>query len=145
VRGAASAALGLAIGLLACAVCACASSAPPPPAPGAEQPAAEDARFHYYDETEVDVPARPVDPIEPAYPPQLRALGVEGEVEARVVVLADGTVGGAKLSRSTDDAFTGAVREALAHARFHPARRAGRPVASWVTLRLKFRLEEGAR
>jgi protein TonB len=91
------------------------------------------------------VPARPVDPIRPAYPAQLRALGVEGDVEARVVVLADGTVGGAKLSRSTDPAFTEAVREALAHARFHPARRAGRPVASWVTVKLRFRLDEEPR
>jgi protein TonB len=133
-----------ALALIACAACAGVDPAPPAAADG-EPAAAEDARFHYYDETEVDVPARPVDPIQPAYPPELRALGVEGDVEARVVVLADGTVGGAKLSRSSDPAFTEAVRESLAHARFHPARRAGRPVASWVTLRLRFRLEEGAR
>jgi len=112
---------------------------------GGVAPPAEDARFRYYDEDEVDVPARPVDPIQPVYPPQLRALGIEGEVEARVVVLADGTLGGAKLSTSSDPAFTEALREALARARFHPARRAGRPVASWVTLRLRFRLEDGAR
>ena len=66
---------------------------------------------------------------------------MEGEVEARVVVLADGSVGGAQLVSSSDEAFTAAVRESLQDARFHPAERAGRPVASWVTLRLRFRLE----
>jgi protein TonB len=90
----------------------------------------------------VDVPARPLAPIEPAYPPQLRALGLEGDVAARVVVRADGSVGGAQLVASSDEAFTAAVREALERARFEPARREGRPVASWVTLRLRFRLEE---
>ena len=87
------------------------------------------------------MPARPQAPIEPVYPVQLRAMGLEGDVEARVVVLSDGSVGGAKLTSSSDDAFATAVRVSLRHARFHPAERAGRPVASWVTLRLRFRLE----
>jgi TonB family protein len=68
-------------------------------------------------------------------------MGLEGEVEARVIVLADGSVGGAQLVSSSNEAFTAAVRESLKEARFHPAERAGRPVASWVTLRLRFRLE----
>jgi TonB family protein len=102
----------------------------------------EDAGPRYFAEDEVDRPARPLAPIEPDYPPQLRALGVEGDVEARVMVLADGSVGGARLLASDDAAFTAAVREALDAARFEPAERAGRPVASWVTLRLRFRMEE---
>jgi TonB family protein len=122
---------------------ACAS---PPPrteaaAPAASPEAREDAVGRYYAESEVDLPARPLAPIEPAYPPELRAMGLEGEVEARVVVLADGSVGGAQLVSSSDEAFTAAVRKSLKDARFHPAERAGRPVASWVTLRLRFRLE----
>ena len=102
----------------------------------------EDGGPTIYQEHEVDVPARPVDPIRPAYPPRLRALGLEGEVEARVIVLSDGSVGGARLVESTHEDFTVAVREALREARFHPARRRGRPVSSWVTVRLHFRLEE---
>ena len=118
---------------------------PPPSAnvpPTAGSPGVrEDAGPRYFSEDEVDRPARPLVPIEPAYPPQLRAMGREGEVEAIVVVLADGSVGGARLVSSSDEAFTAAVRESLRHARFHPAERGGRPVASWVTLRLRFRLE----
>jgi TonB family protein len=83
-----------------------------------------------------------VDPLRPAYPPRLLALGVEGEVEARVIVLSDGSVGGARLVESTHPEFTAAVREALREARFHPALRHGKPVSSWLTVRLRFRLEE---
>lgn len=122
---------------------ACAPPAPRPDAVASPSPAAvEDARSSYFAESEVDQPARPLAPIEPAYPPQLRALGVEGEVEARVVVLADGSVGRARLVASSDEAFTASVRDALASARFQPAERGGRAVASWLTLRLRFRMEE---
>ena len=106
------------------------------------RPRREDAGPTFYEEHEVDVPARPVDPIRPAYPPRLRALGLEGEVETRVIVLTDGSVGGARLLASTHDDFTVAVQEALREARFYPARRRGEPVSSWVTMRLRFRLEE---
>lgn len=117
--------------------------------PAAPQPAPEvfapgpaiDAVFRPYAEDEVDVPARPVAPIEPAYPPELVTLGVEGFVEARVVVLEDGSTGGARLVASSHEAFTAAARDALRAARFHPAQREGRPVSSWVTVRLRFRLE----
>jgi len=121
-----------------------AACAPVPPAHVSAAPTAavrEDASPDYFGEDEVDLPARPLAPIEPAYPPRMRALGREGEVEARVVVLADGSVGGARLVESSDEAFTAAVRDALGEARFRPAERGGHPVASWVTLRLRFRLE----
>jgi TonB family protein len=100
----------------------------------------EDAVPTYYEAHEVDVPARPVAPIRPGYPPQLRALGMEGEVEARVIVLCDGSVGGAQLVESTHDDFTISVQEALREARFHPALLRGKAVASWVTVVLHFRL-----
>jgi TonB family protein len=102
----------------------------------------EDAGPPIYQEHEVDDPARPVNPIRPAYPPRLRALGVEGEVEARVIVLSDGSVGGGRLVESTHEDFAVSVREALRSARFHPALRRGKPVSSWVTVRLHFRLEK---
>lgn len=102
----------------------------------------EDAGPTYYEEHEVDVPARPVAPIRPEYPPKLRALGMEGEVEARVVVLCDGSLGGARLVESSHDDFTIAVRDALREARFHPALLRGETVSSWLTLRLHFRLAE---
>lgn len=130
------------LSLLAGALVAC---APAPRASDAASPAgprpAEDAG-PYWLEDEVDVPARPVAPIVGVYPPQLRALGVQGEVEALVAVLPDGSVGGARLVSSSHDAFIEAARSAIDAARFHPALREGHPVASWVSVRLRFRLEE---
>jgi TonB family protein len=63
-------------------------------------------------------------------------------LEARVIVLADGSVGGARLVESSHDDFTAAVREALRETRFHPALRRGKPVSAWVMVRLRFRIEE---
>lgn len=119
----------------------CAPASTPSPAPGG--PEARDAGPRFLRADEVDVPARPVAPIEPAYPPRLRALGVEGEVEVRVAVRADGSVGAARWGESTHADFTEAVRAALRGARFEPARRRGEAVGSWVSLRLRFRLEDG--
>jgi TonB family protein len=128
----------LLFGLVACAP---AQRAPDAAAPVEAAHPAEDAG-PYWPEDEVDVPARPVDPIVGVYPPGLRSLGIEGEVEARVAVLPDGSVAAARLVSSTHDAFTEAARAAIAAARFHPALRDGRPVASWVGVRLRFRLED---
>jgi len=58
------------------------------------------------------------------------------------MVRSDGSVDGAQLVESTHEDFTAAVREALREARFHPASRRGKPVSSWVTVRLRFRIEE---
>ena len=135
------AALGV---LVLCAAAGACTSSPPPTEPAvvaASFGVPEDVGPRYFSEDEVDLPARPLAPIQPTYPPQLRAMGKEGEVEAHVVVLADGSFGGARLVSSSDEAFTLAVRESLREARFHPAERAGHPVASWVTVRLQFRLE----
>lgn len=101
----------------------------------------EDAGPRIYDEDQVDVPARPIAPIRPVYPPRMRALGVPGEVEARVIVRSDGSCGGGRIVGTTNDDFTASARKAIRAARFHPALRAGRPVASWVTLRVHFELD----
>lgn len=81
-------------------------------------------------------------PIRPDYPLKLRARGIEGDVEARIVVDAEGRYGGGTLHESTRDEFLIAAREALQRARFHPAFRDGRAVASWVTVHIQFRLED---
>ena len=102
----------------------------------------EDGGPTYFEEHEVEIPARPVHPIRPPYPPRLLALGLEGDVEARVIVLSNGSVAGGRLVESTHADFAASVREALRETRFHPAVRRGRPVSSWVTVRLHFRVEE---
>ncbi len=100
----------------------------------------EDAVPTVYAEQEVDVPARPLEPIRPRYPARLRELGVEGSVEARVIVWPDGSISGRELIASDHPEFTQAVRAALDRARFAPGLLRGKPVASTVTLKLHFRL-----
>lgn len=62
----------------------------------------------------------------------------------RVRVLEDGTVGALELKRSSghealDDSALNAVKQWV----FYPGRRAGIPVASWVTVPVKFVLRSG--
>jgi len=100
----------------------------------------EDAALAYYAPDEVDAVARLVTPIAPAYPASMRARGREGDVVAKVLVRADGSVAGAELIEATDAAFTDAARTQIREARFAPALRGGAPVASWVIVRIRFRL-----
>lgn len=139
------ASLGAALGAALALACAGGPSPAPPPVAAAPARPPEDALPTFFGPDEVDVIARPIAPIRPEYPPSLRALGVEGTVDARVGVLPDGTAGPAKLLASSHVAFTEALGAALREARFQPARRGGRPVASWWTVRVSFALADGGR
>jgi TonB family protein len=134
------AALARALGAAAFAVAACASEPAPPPDLEPVSALHVDAVPRVYAEDEVDVPARPLAPILPEYPKSLRELGVEGTVEARVLVWADGTFGGGQVVASSHPAFTDAARDALHRATFAPAELRGEPVASRVTVVLRFEL-----
>jgi len=127
------------LSLLAVASACCA----PVARPQSDQPARaprEDAEPEFLSPNEVDAPPRLLTPIEPTYPRGMRIRGQEGDVTARVLVRADGSVAGAELIETTHPQFSAAVREVIRAARFAPALRAGRPVAAWVTLRVRFRL-----
>jgi TonB family protein len=139
VRAALARGLGAAaLGLLACASEPARS---PVPEPESEPALHQDAVPRVYAEDEVDVPARPLEPILPEYPKSLRELGVEGTVEARVVVWADGSFGGGQVVASSHPEFTDAAREALHRASFAPAQLGGEPVASRVTVVVHFELK----
>jgi TonB family protein len=133
----------LARGLAAAALALLACASEPAPPPSAEPTPAlhQDAVPRVYAEDEVDIPARPLAPILPEYPKSLRELGIEGSVEARVLVWADGSFGGGQVVASSHPAFTEAAREALHRARFAPAERAGEPVPSRVTVVVHFELQ----
>jgi TonB-like protein len=78
----------------------------------------------------------------PVYPPELLAIGAEGEVEATYVV---DTIGAAdtttiEVERSDDPRFTASVRDALGLMRFRPARRGGKKVRQLVEQRFRFRI-----
>lgn len=79
----------------------------------------------------------------PRYPAAARLRGYEGLVLVSAEILADGTVGGIKLKRSSgyaslDDSAVEAVRKWL----FHPGRRMGAAVPMWVDVPIRFALNE---
>jgi TonB family protein len=82
----------------------------------------------------------------PVYPPELSVLGTEGAVEAAYVVDTAGQVDTTTIEvmRSDHPRFTASVREALAEARFRPARRGGTTVRQLVAQRFRFKLADGA-
>jgi len=76
----------------------------------------------------------------PVYPEELRAKGIEGQVEATYVVDTTGSVDTTTIQvlRSDDPRFTQSVRAALAGMRFRPAKRGGRLVRQLVAQRFRF-------
>jgi TonB family protein len=80
--------------------------------------------------------------IQPPYTPEAMRERIQGFVELEVVVLADGTVGSARVIKSLDDKL-GLDRQALIAARywiFEPARRDGTPIAQVVVIEFAFRI-----
>lgn len=79
----------------------------------------------------------------PPYPSDARRLGQHGVVLVRVYVNREGRPDEVRLARSSgvralDEAALGAVSDW----RFAPARRGGEPVASWIEVPVRFRLEQ---
>lgn len=79
----------------------------------------------------------------PVYPPELSARGTEGQVEATYVVDITGQVDTTtvQVMRSDHPRFTESVREALADAKFRPAKRSGKAVRQLVAQRFRFKME----
>ena len=78
--------------------------------------------------------------LNPHYPESLRFTGLAGAVELEYVISIRGRVelGSIRVLRSTHQAFTEAARQALADARFTPARRGGRLVPVVVRQTIRF-------
>ena len=78
----------------------------------------------------------------PVYPPDLLALGAQGEVRATYVVDTAGRVDTAtiRILESDDPRFTESVRTALGGMRFRPARRGSTVVRQLVEQRFRFRI-----
>ncbi|HEY3216681.1 MAG TPA: energy transducer TonB [Candidatus Eisenbacteria bacterium] len=77
--------------------------------------------------------------VMPAYPEEAMA-GIEGTVQVQALVLEDGTVGDCRIVSSVpglDEAAVAAVRRW----RFKPAMAKGVPVAVWVAVPVRFRLQ----
>lgn len=109
--------------------------------PGAAGAGPSDAS-RVYGEGEVDRAAAPVGGIRrPEYPARERMLGREGRVSLRVTVDAAGAVRAVAVTRSGGDAFDRSARRAVEATPFRAARLADRPVASTVTVDVRFELD----
>jgi TonB family protein len=82
-------------------------------------------------------PGKPLHPdrVRPAYPPDLRARGVEGSVSVRFVVDSAGSVipPTIQVLESSDPGFSEAAVQYFRAVQYVPARRAGRPVCALLT------------
>lgn len=77
------------------------------------------------------------------YPRAARAAGLEGVVAVAVEVLSNGRVGQVRVQQSSGAAeLDAAALRAAREWRFSPAAEASGPVASWVTVRFRYRLTD---
>jgi TonB family protein len=100
-----------------------------------------DAVPRIHEPHELDFLPVPLEPISVAYPARSRRLGLEGDVDCRVVVRPDGRVGSLRVASATSPEFESAALEALRLTRFRPAVLRGRPVAAYYEVRVRFRLD----
>lgn len=120
------------------------AAAPPSAAPAAAEPAARPSADRIYGAEEVDRPPSLANSssfrasVQRTYPSSLRGTRQPGNAVVSFVVLPDGRVDRSSISVSeaSAPAFRSAAAEAIASARFNPARVGGRPVRSQVSLRL---------
>lgn len=82
--------------------------------------------------------------VKPPYPPTSRRLGEEGTVTVSVLVGTDGRVQEAKLQKSSgyprlDEAT---LKQALRAWRFKPGTEDGKPVATWFSIKMTFKIDD---
>lgn len=121
--------------LLVLASAAISAQAPTPPAP---TPLPQ-----IYFDFQVERPVMPSPKNKPpAYPEELRAANIEGEVVAKFVVDSTGhvIVSTFEVIKTYHDLFTKAVKDALPKLLFTPASIKGRKVAQIVQMPFEFRL-----
>lgn len=89
---------------------------------------------------DADEPAQYLDGPRPVYPPALRQVGGEGSVHLRYIVGIDGRAepGSIQALQSTNTAFEAPAVDAIARARFRPARLQGRVVRELVEQIVRF-------
>ena len=80
----------------------------------------------------------------PVYPTDAKKQGLEAEVWVQALVATDGTVHCAKITETSEHGLApgfefSALNAAIRNV-FHPARKNGKPAATWVKYPVKFRL-----
>jgi protein TonB len=94
-----------------------------------------------FESYELDSAPRPMVKTPPIYPFRAREQGVEGVVQVKILVNADGSVGNVIIMDSRPpDTFDNAVLTAVPNWRFEPGVIGGKRVTSWVVTALRFQL-----
>ncbi|MDP9204514.1 MAG: TonB family protein [Gemmatimonadota bacterium] len=97
-----------------------------------------------YMEFQVEKPVEKIGGEAPEYPASLRDSGVEGEVLAQFVVGENGRYegGSLKILKSSNPAFSAAVKDALPRMKFSAAQIGGKKVAQLVQMPFQFNLKK---
>jgi protein TonB len=86
---------------------------------------------------------KPVQIVQPEYPPRCRRMGIEGVVRVRVLVGETGRPLQVSVGKSSgDEALDQAAIAAVRQWRFEPARRGGEAVRAWAAVPIKFELSQ---
>jgi protein TonB len=94
--------------------------------------------------TIADIDPVPLQPIAAPYPPRARRLGQQGLVKIRAEIDDQGIVVAAQISVSSGFGdLDNAALDAVKNARFLPAKKNGRSVASIFVKPIRFRLQQG--
>ena len=81
----------------------------------------------------------------PAYPPAVRAIGIEGTVEVALTILRDGSVGWVRVVRAEPTGyFEQAAAEGVRRWRFASATQNGKPIECRLRTRVRFALTDSA-
>lgn len=86
-------------------------------------------------------PPVPVRTVAPEYPTQLKRDGVSGIVTVKCMIDEKGNVTDTHVEKTTNDGFDEAAVAAVKKWRFKPAQQDGAPVATKVTIPIKFVVE----
>jgi len=101
-------------------------------------------RDFVFEAYELDQPPQPIVRVPPTYPYAANERGIEGDVQVRVLVTTEGTVGDiVVLDARPKGVFEDAVRRALPQWRFAPGKVGGKAVTAWVVTTIRFRLDQG--
>lgn len=88
---------------------------------------------------ELDQPPQVIVRVPPMYPYKAREQGIEGAVQVKMLVNADGTVGQVIiLDARPEGLFEDAVRKAVPQWKFSPGKIEGEAVTAWVITTLRF-------
>lgn len=90
-------------------------------------------------------PPKPIHREAPAYPPVVRATGIEGTVDVALTVLRDGSVGWVRVMRADPRGyFEQAASQGVRGWRFAPATLDGQPIECRMRTRVRFTLTDTA-